>query len=140
MRTMPGAKLRGLLYGTGLAALPVGLVAFGEGGKPYVRFVDVEEQAQYWQSVVKSCREQGTLRPEVLDAWAEMCNGVTIDMERVEIPVPDGMGEQEAFDRFWDDVFDEWAAMSIEAAHLLDMALERELQEERQILAERERL
>lgn len=122
MRRMPGAKLRWLACDTGPAPLPVGLVAFGEGGRPYVRFVEGDARAASWQSLVERCRERGALRPEVLAAWEDMCrgdgSGAGAVIERVDIEVPDGTTEQQAFDRLWDDVFEEWVVIAIEAMHL----------------------
>lgn len=132
MRRLRAAKLlAGPVQGIPLAALPVGLIAFGGDGRAFIAFVETEPLAMGWQGMVARSREIGALTPDVLDEWAATAaNGVTLDIESMDIPIAPGETDRQAFDRAWDGVMAEWAAVSIETAAMLD-DWERQVADER---------
>ena len=124
------AKLyAGPVDGVPIAALPVGLVAFGKDGKVKVRFVDTEPLAEGWESVVSYAREAGVLGPEVLDSWAEgLANGMTMDIEIVE---QDAEDEDRAFEDAWAKLWEEYIETQLDLAEIEDMVNRQQLYEER---------
>ncbi|PZN06184.1 MAG: hypothetical protein DIU69_13555 [Bacillota bacterium] len=124
------AKLyAGPVDGVPIAALPVGLVAFGKDGKPRVRFVDTEPLAEGWESVVTYAQEAGVMGPDILNRWAEgLANGITMDIEIAEQEVED---EDRAFEDAWAQLWEEYIETQLDLAEIEDMVNRQQIYEER---------
>jgi len=124
-----GKLYAGPVDGIPIAALPVGLVAFGKDGKPRVRFVDTEPLAEGWESVVTYAQEAGVMGPDILDRWAEgLANGMTIDIEIAEQEAED---EDQAFEDAWAQLWEEYIETQLDLAEIEDMVNRQQLYEER---------
>lgn len=114
-------KLLGPAPGIPVAVTPVGILAWDGEGNLFEDWVPDDGATTFWRGVVSACREAGTLKPGIEQAWAEnIANGQTADLDVSDVDVPEGWTPREVFAGLADDLTTDWAMLTTEIEDAAD--------------------